>query len=68
MRRLYYRDSYGRVHRDRQAETRTSSGSGIPARFFVTTLLILAGIMVIASMIHLRTQAPTPPGWPRSAP
>jgi hypothetical protein len=34
MRRLYYRDSYGRVHRDRKAEGR----GGIPVRFFVTAL------------------------------
>lgn len=53
MRRLYYRDSYGRVRRDRQAEQRISSGSGIPARFFVTALMVLAAIVVLASLIHL---------------
>jgi len=48
MRRLYYRDSYGRVHRDRGAEGR----QGIPARFFVTALMVLAAIMVLASVVH----------------
>ena len=52
MRRLYYLDSYGQVHRDRQAEKRTSSSSGMPAKFFLTILMLLAGIMVIASLIH----------------
>jgi hypothetical protein len=53
MRRLYYRDSYGHVHRDRKAGQRTPSGSGVPARFFQTALLVLAGIIVIASLIRL---------------
>ena len=52
VRSLYYRDSYGRVHRDRPAERRTSGGSGVPARFFVTTLMVLAAIVVLASMIR----------------
>jgi hypothetical protein len=52
MRRLYYRDSYGHVHRDRQAEQRTSTGSGPPARFALTILMVLAAIVVIASLIH----------------
>ena len=52
MRRLYYLDSYGRVHRDRQAEKKTSSSSGMPAKFFLTALMLLAGIMVIASLMH----------------
>jgi hypothetical protein len=47
MRRLYYRDSYGRVHRDRESEDR----QGIPARFFLTVLLVLAAIVVLASLI-----------------
>jgi len=50
MRRLYYRDGYGRV---RRAEQRLYSGSGMPARFFVTVLMVLAGIVVIASLTHL---------------
>jgi hypothetical protein len=48
MRRLYYRDSYGKVHRDRVAEGR----QGIPARFFVTALMVLAAIVVLASVVH----------------
>ena len=48
MRRLYYRDSYGRVRRARGAEGR----QGIPARFFVTTLMVLAAIVVLASVVH----------------
>jgi hypothetical protein len=47
MRRLYYRDSYSRVHRDRAAD-----GRGMPARFFVTALMVLAAIMVLASVVH----------------
>jgi hypothetical protein len=48
MRRLWYRDSYGRWHEDRHAEGR----SGMPARFFVTGLMVLAAIVVIASLLH----------------
>ena len=48
MRRLYYRDSYGSVHRDRGAEGR----QGIPARFFVTVLVVLATMVVLASVVH----------------
>ena len=48
MRRLYYRDCYGRVHRDRGAEGR----QGIPARFVLTALTDLAVIMVLASAVH----------------
>jgi hypothetical protein len=47
-RRLWYRDSYGRWHEDRHAEGR----SGTPARFFVTGLVVLAGIVVLASLLH----------------
>jgi hypothetical protein len=47
MRRLYYRDSYGRVHRDRGSENRL----GIPARFFVAVLMVLAAIVVLAALI-----------------
>jgi hypothetical protein len=49
-RRLYYRDSYGRAHRDRQAE-RGSSASGVPAFLVMKVLLILAVIVVLASLI-----------------
>jgi hypothetical protein len=48
MKRLYYRDSYGRWHEDR----RSAHHYGVPARFFVTGLMVLAGIIVIASLIH----------------
>jgi hypothetical protein len=48
MRHLYYRDSYSMAHRDRGAEGR----HGIPARFFVTALMVPAAIMVLASIIH----------------
>ncbi len=47
MRRLYYHDSYGRVRRDRGSEGR----QGIPARFLVTALMVLAAIVVLASLI-----------------
>lgn len=47
MRRLYYRDSCGRVHRDRWSEGR----SGSPVKFFVTTLMVLAAIVVLAFLI-----------------
>jgi hypothetical protein len=46
MRRLYYRDSYGRVYTDRESGGRR----GTPARFFVTALLVLAAIVVLASL------------------
>jgi hypothetical protein len=48
MRRLWYRDSYGRWHEDRRVEGR----SGTSARWAVITLVVLAGIVVFASMIH----------------
>ena len=47
MRRLYYRDSYGCVHRDRGSEGR----QGIPARFFITALMVLAVVVVLASLV-----------------
>ena len=48
MRRLYYRDSYGSVHRDRGAEGR----QGIPARFVVMVLMVLAAVVLLTSLIH----------------
>jgi hypothetical protein len=51
-RRLYYQDSYGRVQRDRQSEKRAVGRSGLPARPFITALMVLAILMVLASMIH----------------
>jgi hypothetical protein len=47
-RRLWYRDSYGRWHEDRHAGGRSST----PAKWVVITLMVLAGFVVIASMIH----------------
>lgn len=49
MRRLYYRDSYGRWREDRRSENRP----GIPGKPVLKVLLALAAIIVIASMIHL---------------
>jgi hypothetical protein len=51
--RLWYRDSYGRWHEYRHASGR----SGMPARWKPITLMILAGFVVIASMIHLDQRA-----------
>ena len=48
MRRLYYRDSYGRWHEDRRSENR----HGMPARLAMIALMVLAGIVVLASMVH----------------
>ena len=47
MRRLYYRDSYVRVHRDRGSGGRLGS----PVRFVVTVLMVLAAIVVLAALI-----------------
>lgn len=47
-RRLWYRDSYGRWHEDRQAEGR----AGMPAKWALMALMVLAGFVVVASMIH----------------
>jgi hypothetical protein len=48
MRRPYYRDSYGRMHGDRGAE----GHQGTPARFVATALMVLAAIVVLASVVH----------------
>jgi hypothetical protein len=48
MRHLSYRDSYGRSREDR----RSKQPSGVPARLFVTGLMVLAGIVVIGSLLH----------------
>ena len=47
-RRLYYRDSYGRVQRARAAE----HSRGLPAAPFAKALMILAVLVVLASFIH----------------
>jgi hypothetical protein len=49
MRRLYYRDSYGRWHEDQRRENRP----GIPGGPVLKVLLVLTAIIVIASMIHM---------------
>ena len=51
-RHLWYRDSYGRWHEDRHAEGK----SGMPAKWAVMMLMVLAGFVVIASMIHLGSE------------
>lgn len=48
MGRLYYRDRFGRVRRYPGAGGRP----GIPARSFIVALAVLAGIVVLASLIH----------------
>jgi hypothetical protein len=50
-RRLYYRDSYGRVYRARAAE-RNSGGSRLPAFPVMKILMILAAIVVLASFVR----------------
>jgi hypothetical protein len=47
-RRLWYRDSYGRWHEDRHAE----GSVGMPAKWALMALMVLARFVVIASMIH----------------
>ena len=49
-RRSYYRDSYGRVREDRQAQHRP----GMPwhGKWGLIALLVLAAIMVIASLMQ----------------
>jgi hypothetical protein len=47
-RRLYYRDSYGRWREDHRAGHRP----GIPAKWAVIVLVVLAGLMVLASLLQ----------------
>jgi hypothetical protein len=47
-RRLYYQDSYGRVHRSGSAER----SRGLPAAPFANFLMILAVLVVLASLVH----------------
>ena len=47
-RRLYYQDSSGRVHRARSAER----SRGLPGRLAVKFLMILAVLVVLASLVH----------------
>jgi hypothetical protein len=48
MRRLYYRDSYGRWHEYRRSER----SHGMPARFAVIALMVFAGLVIVASLLH----------------
>jgi hypothetical protein len=50
-RRLYYRDSYGRWHRDRQAERASFGRSLISARGTLIVLLAFAALVVLASLL-----------------
>lgn len=47
-RRLHYRDSCGRWRQDRRSQYRSTT----PARFAVITLLVIAGIIVAASLLQ----------------
>jgi len=47
-RRLYYQDSYGRTHRARAAER----SRGLPAAPLTKVLMILAVLVVLASLVH----------------
>ena len=47
-RRLYYQDSYGRVHRARAAVR----GRGLPGGLFAKVLMILAVLVVLASFVR----------------
>jgi hypothetical protein len=47
-RRLYYHDSSGRVHRVRSAER----SRGLPAAPFAKALMILAVLVMLASLVH----------------
>jgi hypothetical protein len=47
-RRLYYQDSYGRVHRARSA----GHGRGLPGGLFAKLLIALAVLVVLAQLVH----------------
>ena len=47
-RRLYYQDSYGRVHRARASER----SRGLPGGLFAKFLMPLAVLVVLASFVH----------------
>ena len=47
-RRLYYQDSYGRVHRARSAER----SRGLPGGMFAELLMVLAVLVVLAQLVH----------------
>lgn len=50
-RRSYYRDSYGRVREDRQAQQRRPGMPG-HGKWALIVLLVLAAIMVVASLMQ----------------
>jgi hypothetical protein len=48
IRRLDHRDTYGRQHEDRHVE----GWSDLPAKRALMVFMVLAGFVVLASMIH----------------
>jgi hypothetical protein len=50
-RRLYWQDSYGRIHRDREAERGRSARVGWTGKALLV-LAVIAALIVIASLIH----------------
>jgi hypothetical protein len=58
-RRLWYQDSYGQWHRDRQAE-RGGGGGTSPMRVVWIVLMVLAALVVLASLTHAPGPAPHP--------
>lgn len=58
MRRLWYRDSYGGWHRDRQAE-RGPGGRASPLRAVMIALMVLAVLVVLGSALS-HAAAPHP--------
>ena len=48
MGKTYYRDFYGRLREERRA----GHGSSVPAKWALITLVMLVGLVVIASMMH----------------
>jgi hypothetical protein len=62
-RRLYWQDSYGKVHRDRRAE-RSGGSSGVPVGPALTMLVALALVVVIVSALsHQRIGCPARWRW-----
>jgi len=56
MKRLYYQDSYGRWHQDRHRENRP----GLPAKWAVIALMLLAGLLVLGSLMQSAYHAVKP--------
>lgn len=59
MRRTWYQDMFGAWHRDRRAE-RGTGGRGMPAKWAVITLMVLAGLLVLASLASHGSSASHP--------